>query len=136
MPSEAAAAPRRGFARLIAAEPHEFYVVVPATPVAEQEQEPGGEGEPADRARAVAAQRLTSALAEIRGLGAAADGEVGDRDPVQAVRLALRRFSADEIVVSTLRRGASRWLRADLPSRVERSFGLPVEHVVGGSEAA
>ncbi|KGH45960.1 hypothetical protein IN07_14345 [Modestobacter caceresii] len=117
----------------MAARQHEFYVVVPATPVAHQERATVGNGTSTDPARAVAAQRLTDTLDQIRGLGAAADGEVGDPDPLQAVRLALRRFAADEVVVSTLRRGVSRWLRADLPSRIERSFGLPVEHVIGES---
>ncbi|MCZ2814521.1 hypothetical protein [Modestobacter sp. VKM Ac-2984] len=115
----------------MAAREHVFYVVVPATPVAHQQRVRSEGDAPADHARALAAQRLTDALVQIRGLGAAADGEVGDSDPLQAVRLALRRFSADEIVVSTLSRGVSRWLRADLPSRVSRSFDLPVEHVVG-----
>jgi hypothetical protein len=27
--------------------------------------------------------------------------------------------------------GASRWLKQDLPHRVERSFSVPVTHVVG-----
>ena len=117
----------------MAAREHQFYVVVPATPVPQQERATVPDGSSGDHARAVAAQRLADALDQIGGLGAAADGEVGDADPLQAVRLALRRFSADEIVVSTLHRGVSRWLRADLPSRVERVFGLPVEHVVGDS---
>ena len=112
---------------------HEFYVVVPATPIADQERVLVGTGAPADHAHALAAQRLVRALDELRDLGAPAEGEVGDPDPLQAVRLALRRFGADEILVSTLRLGISRWLRADLPSRIERTCGLPVEHVVGDS---
>jgi len=112
---------------------HEFYVVVPATPIADQERVAVGRGAPADHAHAIAAQRLARALDQVRGLGTPAEGEVGDPDPLEAVRLALRRFDADEVVVSTLRLGLSRWLRADLPSRIERSFHLPVEHVVGES---
>jgi GABA permease len=38
--------------------------------------------------------------------------------------LAGREF--DEIIVATLPRRASRWLRADLPHQAERRFGLPV----------
>jgi len=58
------------------------------------------------------------------------DGVVGDPDPVGAVQDLLNaggRF--DEVVVSTLHRHLSRWLKLDLPSRVERSTGLPVTHV-------
>ena len=112
---------------------HEFYVVVPATPIADQERVVVGAGAPADHGYAVAAQRLARAVEQITELGAPADGEVGDPDPLEAVRLALGRFAADEVVVSTLRLGISRWLRADLPSRIERSCHLPVEHVVGES---
>lgn len=43
--------------------------------------------------------------------------------------LAARDF--DEVIVSTLPPGASRWLRLDLLHRVERRFDLPVTHVVG-----
>jgi hypothetical protein len=110
---------------------HSFFVVVPATPLAHMERPTVGNGPPADHAYAVAAQRLFRAVDSIRELGATADGEVGDPDPLEAVRLALGRFSADEVLVSTLRLGLSRWLRADLPSRVERSCQLPVEHVTG-----
>jgi hypothetical protein len=119
--------------RRVAAGEHQFYVVVPATPIADQERVAVGSGPPADHAHAVAAQRLARALDQLRDLGAPAEGEVGDPDPLEAARLALRRFDADEVVVSTLRLGLSRWLRADLPSRIERSLHLPVEHVVGES---
>ena len=37
--------------------------------------------------------------------------------------------SYDEIVVSTLPGSISKWLKLDLPHRVERSTGLPVTHV-------
>ena len=115
---------------------HSFHVVVPATPLADQERAAVGNGPPADHAHAVAAQRLARSLELIGELGASADGEVGDPDPLEAVRLALGRFPADEVLVSTLRLGPSRWLRVDLPSRIERACHLPVEHVVGDSALA
>jgi hypothetical protein len=62
-------------------------------------------------------------------LGAAtAEGEVGDRNPVRAIRTSLKRDGRqfDEIIISTLPRRISRWLRMDLPQRVKREFGLPV----------
>ena len=45
---------------------------------------------------------------------------VGDTDPFIAVRAALKRWPFDEVIVSTLPRRVSHWLRLDLPARVER----------------
>ena len=50
---------------------------------------------------------------------------VGDTDPFLAVRDALERTPFDEVIISTLPRRASHWLRLDLPARVER-LGVPV----------
>jgi hypothetical protein len=59
----------------------------------------------------------------------AADGSVsaliGDADPFVAVEGALERSKFDEVIISTLPRRVSHWLRLDLPARVER-LGLPV----------
>lgn len=43
-------------------------------------------------------------------IGAEADGEVGDPNPLQAISDALRERTFDEIILSTLPTGASRWL--------------------------
>jgi hypothetical protein len=112
----------------IAAGPCTFHVLVPATA-------PGHfatwtEGE----ALAVAQERLDTALTRFKELGAEAAGEVGDPDPLQAIADALRERPFDEIILSTLPPGASRWLRQDLPHRVERSFSVPVTHVVAEVE--
>ena len=40
----------------------------------------------------------------------------------------------DAVIVSTLPPGASRWLRQDLPHRLERNYGLPVLQVTGEYE--
>jgi hypothetical protein len=64
-------------------------------------------------------------------MGAEADGEVGDADPVQAIGDAIRGGHVDEIILSTLPAGPSRWLRRDVPRKVERAFSLPVTHVIG-----
>ena len=57
-------------------------------------------------------------------------GEVMLTDPLTAVRTVMGRSSFDEIVISTLPSGVSRWLKMDLPSRVERAFSLPVTRLV------
>lgn len=107
-----------------------FHVVVPATPPHEQMTWTEGEAE------AVARERLDQALFEFRELGADASGEVGAARPMDAIRDALRVSDFDEIILSTLPAGPSRWLRQDLPSRVERTFELPVTHLVAETETA
>jgi hypothetical protein len=107
----------------------EFHVVVPATPLRDQAVMPTGPS-PEEQAYALAAQRLELQLRQIRDSGGTADGEVGDPDAVVAVRDALARFPADEVIVSTLPERISRWLRTDLPRRIGRETGLHVEHVV------
>jgi hypothetical protein len=58
-------------------------------------------------------------------------GEVGDVNPVRAVDTLLERgMRFDEIVLSTLPVGPSRWLKADVPSRLAREFRIPITHVV------
>jgi hypothetical protein len=81
-------------------------------------------GDPFEAAR----DRLRGGLGWLRHLGATADGEVGDRNPMQAIRTSINRDERqfDEIIISTLPRRISRWLRMDLPRRVKHEFGLPV----------
>jgi hypothetical protein len=108
--------------------PIKTHVVVPLSPV-------GGRLTWDERAsREVAQQRLDEVLTRLRSMGAEADGEVGDRDPVMAVRDALRGREVDEVIVSTLPKGLSRWLGEDVPSRLRDSVRCPVT-VVTQSEA-
>ncbi len=53
--------------------------------------------------------------------GFAAEGE----DPLEAIRRTVDEQQIDQIVISTLPRRVSAWLRRDLPHQVER-LGLPV----------
>jgi hypothetical protein len=80
--------------------------------------------------REAARTGLDAALERLRGEGLEVEGLIGDADPVIAVHELWdpRRF--DEIVISTLPTGASRWLAVDLPHRVEKFTGVQVEHVV------
>jgi hypothetical protein len=78
-----------------------------------------------------AAQRaLDEALEHMRSEGLEVEGLIGDHDPIGAVSDVWdpRRF--DEVVISTLPTGVSKWLQVDLPHRVERTTGVPVTHVV------
>ena len=62
----------------------------------------------------------------MRALGATVDGEVGVENVMDAVAECLRVRSYDEIIVSTLPLGASRWLHVDIPHRLAHKFSIPV----------
>jgi len=113
--------------QLARAGPCRFHVVVPATPPRDHTWTEG-------EARSIARRRLDAALARLRQLGAGVEveGEVGDGNAMLAIEDAMRDEGPfDEIVLSTLPPGISRWLKLDLPHRVEAAFGRPVIHVVG-----
>ncbi|MFN8162934.1 MAG: hypothetical protein U0R26_03715 [Solirubrobacterales bacterium] len=76
---------------------------------------------------AVAIARAEAAAERIRRSGLGFDGAiVGDPDPLAAVGDVLHAREFDEVIVSTLPRGISRWLRLSLPSRLRRATDLPV----------
>lgn len=57
---------------------------------------------------------------------------VGDANPAYAVGDAFNSDSWDQVVVSTLPVGVSRWLKQDVVHRLERESPVPVTHVVAG----
>lgn len=73
-----------------------------------------------------AKHRLREMIDRILEAGGEADGEIGDADPYVAVRSVLRAQDFDEVIISTMPAGVSRWLRLDLPHRVGRIFDGPV----------
>lgn len=132
----------------------DFYVVVPRTPV--EHETPAWTGgfalskEPwsPEKARAAMAAvqegtrlreaevseaqvraqgRLELMIEAIHSMGGTAAGEVGAPDPLKAAKGALDEQPAvDEIIVSTLPKALSRWLRMDLPNRLARITHVPV----------
>jgi hypothetical protein len=94
--------------------PAEFMLLLPAT---------GGDS-------GAATKGMERALERMREEGLEVTGQVGDRDPVVAVHETWDPRRYDEVIVSTLPTGASRWLQIDLPHRLERICDVPVRHVV------
>jgi hypothetical protein len=67
--------------------------------------------------------------------GAEVQGLTGDANPLAAIEDAVNRHGYDEIILSTLPARVSRWLKLDLPSKVQ-VLGLPVTHVEARSRQA
>jgi hypothetical protein len=80
--------------------------------------------------REAAQARLDEVLGSLRGRGLEIDGHVGDHDPLVAFTELWDPQTYDEVIVSTLPTGSSRWLAIDLPHRFEKVAGVPVTHVV------
>jgi hypothetical protein len=77
-----------------------------------------------------AERRLQDAINALAVAGIAAQGVLGDADPIAAVQDVWNPARFDEVIVSTLAEGASRWLQIDLPHRVARLTDCQVRHVV------
>jgi nucleotide-binding universal stress UspA family protein len=106
-----------------------FHVVVPATPLGH------GLTWDEDASRREARERLDKFVNQLVEQKVEATGEVGDRDPVAAVRDALRGRTVDEVVLSTLPPGISRWLGQDVPSKLRHNVSVPVTVVYEGASA-
>ena len=117
-------------AKRIAEGPSTFHVVVPLTPIVHRLTWDE------DESRRAAQERLDALLEHVRTAGAEASGEIGDPDPIAAVRDALRSVEVDEIILSTLPAGISRWLGQDVPSCLRGSVTQPVVVVTAAPEEA
>jgi GABA permease len=80
---------------------------------------------------AEARRRLDKTLAWAHEQGFDAAGRVGDdTPPLTAIEDELRRFPADELVISTHPPGRSHWLETGLVERSREELEIPITHVV------
>ncbi len=91
-------------------------------------REPSG-----DQARATASQALSASLQALRDNGAQAEGEVTQDDPLPAVRQAVERHGAREVVVVTRPHAVEDTFHRDWASRARDELGVPVLHVYAGT---
>ena len=92
------------------------------------------QSDPSEASHPEAERRLKRALAELRGTGIDAHGQVAHPDPFSAAMEAMRDERVDEIIVSTFGPERSGWLRRDLVERLKNETNLPVEHVMAPAE--
>ena len=107
--------------------PAEFVLLVPATAHgASRAMDPYSEVGEAKSHEEQAIESMRSAGLDV------VEGKVGDPDPLAAVQDELNiNGPYDEIIVSTLPTHLSKWLKLDLPHKVEGLTDKPVTHVVG-----
>ena len=93
--------------------------------------------DPEDQGSSEAAATLELALPLLEdAAGGPVDGKIGDSEPLAAIQDAVNVDGYDEIILSTLPKRFSRWLRLDLPHKAA-GLGLPVTTVTAqGREAA
>ncbi|HEY6761903.1 MAG TPA: hypothetical protein VI318_20560 [Baekduia sp.] len=80
-------------------------------------------------------QRVNAALDRLHAAGIEAEAMLGDVDPACAVIEVWDPRRWDEVMVSTLPTGTSRWLRIDLPHRIAKAVDAPVAHVEARARA-
>jgi nucleotide-binding universal stress UspA family protein len=120
--------------------PAEFWVLAPATPTTHLITDFGAlsgafpidstvmptAAEVRDEGIALAKSNLDAELRRLREIGATVDGAVGDPNPLVAIEKTVAEQQFDEIILSTLPPGTSRWLAMDLPHRVRRKTNIPL----------
>jgi len=69
-------------------------------------------------------------LGALGALGVPVEGDLGRTQPLEAMEKVFTDHRFDEIIVAALPRPVSHRLRAGLPRRAERRFGLPVTTII------
>ena len=100
-----------------------FIAVVP--------QDGGGGG-----ASVEARRRLQTLIGRLRESGIMASGMIADPDPYDATMNALDLSTVDHVVISTLPRTRSGWMRSDLVARVRNATAAKVDHIETAMEPA
>jgi len=83
-----------------------------------------------EEATAQARERLSLMLDGLAALGVPVEGELSSPEPLAAIGKACADRQFDEIIMTTLPRHVSRWLKADLPHQARRRFGLPITTII------
>ena len=137
---------REELRKRIGAGPCSFFVIVPDTTAAQYDPVAAGGVVPQpgvwwwatyyarpatdEEATAQARERLRLMLAGLAGLGVPAEGDLGSSRPLEAIEMACADHMFDEIIVTTLPRQVSRWLKVGLPHQAARRFKLPVTTII------
>jgi hypothetical protein len=109
--------------------PAKFHLVVPRMPHGMHKLV-----DPQDTGEDEAQQVLAGALPKLsEAAGSEVTGALGDSEPLMAIHDAVNLGHYDEIIISTLPLGISRWLKLDLVSKA-KGLGLPVTHVEAPSK--
>ncbi len=104
--------------------PSKFHLVVPRMPHGMHKVV-----DPQDTGHDDAQPVLDDALPRLsEAAGTEVTGELGDAEPLMAIQDAINLGRYDEIIISTLPKRVSRWLKLDLVSKT-KGLGLPVTHV-------
>jgi hypothetical protein len=104
--------------------PAKFHLVVPRMPHGMHKVV-----DPEETGQDDAQNVLDDALPRLsEAAGAKVTGSLGDAEPLCAIQDAVNLGHYDEIIISTLPKRVSRWLKLDLVSKT-KGLGLPVTHV-------
>jgi hypothetical protein len=104
--------------------PAKFHLVVPRMPHGMHKLV-----DPEDSGQDDAQHVLDDALPKLsEAAGAEVTGSLGDAEPLSAIQDAVNLGHYDEIIISTLPKRMSKWLKLDLVSKT-KGLGLPVTHV-------